>query len=208
MILGPRGARIVIAAFLAASSGGCISVHRPWFMEPSIDREWDNALLLARVRATEGKFGEADTLMSRFASRYPGTPEALETAYWRALFELDPANHAASFRSAMASLDAYLSDRHPHEHGAEATTLRRIAGHMEELNKLAATALAEAHDTTTAAKPSAADARLDTKPAVAGDVAPTPADVEIKRLKDELARANAELERIRRRLAQPPPPRR
>jgi hypothetical protein len=34
---------------------------------------------------------------------------------------------------------------------------------------------------------------------------PTPADAEIKRLKDELAKANAELERIRRRLAQPPP---
>jgi hypothetical protein len=79
---------------------------------------------------------------------------------------------------------------------------------MAELNKLAATALADAHDTTTAPKPSAADARAETKPAVAGDVAPTPADIEIKRLKDELARANAELERIRRRLAQPPPPRR
>jgi hypothetical protein len=34
---------------------------------------------------------------------------------------------------------------------------------------------------------------------------PTASDVEIKRLKDELAKANAELERIRRRLAQPPP---
>jgi hypothetical protein len=33
---------------------------------------------------------------------------------------------------------------------------------------------------------------------------PAAAEAEIKRLKDELAKANAELERIRRRLAQPP----
>jgi hypothetical protein len=31
------------------------------------------------------------------------------------------------------------------------------------------------------------------------------ADAEIKRLRDELAKANAELERIKKRLAQPPP---
>jgi len=204
MILGASRVRFALLALLAVLSGGCISVHRPWFMEPSIERDWDNTLLLARVRATEGKFGVADTLLSTFAARYPGTHEALETAYWSALFELDPANHTASFRSAMASLDAYLSDRRPREHGAEATTLRHIAGHMEELNKLAATALAESRDTS-AAKASGSDSRTETKPAVAGDVAaPSPADIEIKRLKDELAKANAELERIRRRLSQPP----
>jgi hypothetical protein len=204
MILGESRVRFATMALLAVLSSGCISVHRPWFMEPSIDRDWDNTLLLARVRATEGKFGVADSLLIRFAAQYPGTHEARETAYWRALFDLDPANHTASFRDAMASLDAYLSDRRPREHGAEATTLRHIAGHMDELNKLAATALAEAHDTS-AAKATASDGRSETKPAVAGDVAvPTPADIEIKRLRDELAKANAELERIRRRLAQPP----
>jgi hypothetical protein len=204
MNLGARRLRLAVMALFAVLNSGCISVHRPWFMEPSIERDWDNTLLLARVRATEGKFGAADTLLSSFAARYPGTPEALETAYWRALFELDPANHAGSFHSAMASLDGYLSAKRPREHGAEATTLRHIAGHMEELNKLAATALAEARDTTGGAR-GGTDAR-DPKPAVAGDVAvtPTPADLEIKRLRDELAKANAELERIRRRLSQPP----
>lgn len=206
MILGEHRVRFATMALLTVLSSGCISVHRPWFMEPTMDRDWDNTLLLARVRATEGKFGVADSLLIRFAAQYPGTHEALETAYWRALFQLDPANHTATFRGAMASLDAYLSDKRPREHGAEATTLRHIAGHMEELNKLAATALAEAHDTTGATKTLTTDPRTETKPAVAGDVAvPTPADIEIKRLRDELAKANAELERIRRRLAQPPP---
>jgi len=206
MILAAGRVRFTLVALFAVLSSGCISVHRPWFMEPSIDRDWDNTLLLARVRATEGKFGTADSLLARFAAQYPGTREALETDYWRALFELDPANHTASFRGAMAMLDAYLSDRRPREHGAEATTLRHVAGHMEELNKLAATALTEARDSSGGIRASVADTRSDPKPAVAGDVVvPSPADAEIKRLRDELAKANAELERIRRRLSQPPP---
>jgi hypothetical protein len=175
-------------------------------MEPAIKRDWDNALFLARVRAAEGKFAAADTILARFAAEYPGTRQASETAYWRALYDLDPSNHGASFRSAISSLDAYMSAGGPHEHAAEAATLRRVAGHMDELNKLAATAIAEARDTSTAARGTAPDIRTEVKPPVAGDVGiPTASDVEIKRLKDELAKANAELERIRRRLAQPPP---
>jgi hypothetical protein len=204
MILGASRARMAVALLVALSSG-CLSVHRPWFMEPTIDRDWDNTLLMARVRASEGKFAVADSMLARFAAQYPGTHEALETAYWRALFDLDPANHVASFTSAMASLDAYLGEKRSREHAAEAATLRRIAGHMDELNKLAATALAEARDSTGAARITP-DSRTDIRAPVAGDVSlPSPADVEIKRLKDELAKANAELERIRRRLAQPPP---
>ena len=50
------------------------------------------------------------------------------------------------------------------------------------------------------------DARIDApKPTTTTEAPQTAADAEIKRLKDELAKANAELERIRRRLAQPPP---
>jgi hypothetical protein len=175
-------------------------------MEPTIERDWDNTFVLARVRASEGNFAAADTILAHFATAYPETHQASETAYWRALFDLDPSNHGASFPSAIAWLDAYLSARGPHEHAVEAATLRRVAGHMDELNKLAATALAEARDTSAAAKVTPSDTRADARLPVAGDVGlPSAADVEIKRLKDELAKANAELERIRRRLAQPPP---
>jgi len=206
MTLGASRARLTATLLAVVMGSGCISVHRPWFMEPTIDRDWDSTLLLARVRAAEGKFPTADSIMARFAAQYPGTHEAIETNYWRALFDLDPSNHLASFSNAIASLDDYLAHKRPLEHAAEAATLRRIAGHMDQLNKLAATALAEARDTSVALRVTASDVRTDAKPA-AGDVAaPTPADLEIKRLKDELAKANAELERIRRRLAQPPPP--
>jgi len=204
MISGARRVRLAMAALSVVLGTGCITVHRPWFMEPTVDREWENTLLMARVRASEGKFDAADSVLARFATRFSGTPEAVETSYWRALFRLDPANHDASFAMAMTSLDLYLADPHPRKHSAEAATLRRIAGHMHELNKLAATALAEAKDTSTAAKVVVTEARPEPKPA-AEPALPNPADAEIKRLKDELAKANAELERIRRRLAQPPP---
>src|SRR4051812_28210850 len=104
MIFAASRARSAVTLLVALSSG-CVSVHRPWFMEPTIERDWDNTLLLARVRAAEGKFVVADSMLARFAAQYPGTHEALETAYWRALFDLDPANHVASFTSAMSSLD-------------------------------------------------------------------------------------------------------
>jgi hypothetical protein len=77
-------------------------------------------------------------------------------------------------------------------------TLRRVAAQLDAANRLAASATIAAHEATAASpgRPTS-DSRSDQRSADAG------AD-EIKRLKDELAKANAELERIKRRLAQPP----
>lgn len=103
----------------------------------------------------------------------------------------------------MASLDAYLADTRPHQHTAEARTLRRVAGELDRLNRLAGNALTQQlreANATPAARGNSGDSRSEpAKPA-----ADSAAQDEIRRLKDELAKANAELERIRRRLAQPP----
>jgi hypothetical protein len=185
---------------------GCVSVHRPGFAEPAPRREWTSTLALARNMALVGRFGTADTTLADFALQYPGSPEALETAYWRAVFDLDPTNPHASVPAALASLDAYLSDIRPREHVAEATTIRRVAGQLDGLNKLAANAMAQANAasaTAASAKAQVSDANARAE-AAKSDVA-TSADAEIKRLRDELAKANAELERIKKRLSQPPP---
>ncbi len=144
-------------------------------------------------------------MLAGFATRYPTSDEALEASYWRALFELDPSNRAESVSGSMALLDAYLADTRPREHVLEATALRRVAGQLDALNRLAASAIAQAKDANAAAAIARAlsDARIE-PPRAAAESTST-ADAEIKRLKDELAKANAELERIRRRLAQPPP---
>lgn len=153
---------------------------------------WPMALTSARSRAAAGRFGAADTVLATFASMNPGRPEALETAYWRALYKVDPGNPNASLTGGLALLDGYLADPRPREHVDEATIVRRLAAQLESLNRVAATAALQARD-------AAASAHADV--AHASD---PPPDAEIKRLRDELAKANAELDRIRRRLAQPP----
>ena len=206
MIAFARAARIAAACALTLVSSSCITLRRPLFMEASSIRDWPPVLDLARRQAAEGRFGSADTTLMNFAIQYPSSNEAAETMYWRALFKLDPSNRASSFPAAIASLDAYLAAEKKRKHVDEAATLRRVAGQMDGLNKLAANALVQPKDTTTAAPGIPKVPGAEPKPA-----APDPttvsaaAEAEIKRLKDELSKANAELERIRRRLAQPPP---
>ncbi|HEX3865838.1 MAG TPA: hypothetical protein VHV78_03765, partial [Gemmatimonadaceae bacterium] len=76
---------------------------------------------------------------------------------------------------------------------AEAASLRRIAGQLDALTRL-----------TTATTTSHANGEVVS--VKAAPLADPSTDAEIKRLKDALAKANAELDRIRKRLSQPPPP--
>jgi len=122
----------------------------------------------------------------------------METTYWRGLFAMDPANPRISLPTATRYLDAYLAAPQAHAHSVEASALRHIAARFDELNTKAAELL-HAHDAITKAQPT--DVRIDV-PRPGADPALV-ADAEIRRLKDELAKANAELERIRKRLAQP-----
>jgi TolA-binding protein len=191
---------------MVLSMTACVSVHRPSFATSAPTREWPATLELARNQALVGRFGAADTALADFASRYPGSAETLETAYWRALFAMDPTNTHCSVPNAMALLDAYLGDIRPRQHVAEATTIRRVAGQVDALSKLAANAMAQANAATATAATAKAQASDATARAEAakGEVTSSQ-DAEIKRLRDELTKANTELERIKKRLSQQPP---
>ena len=193
---------VLLLATTAALSTACIHATPSTRAEPA--EQWQASLAVAQEDAAAGHFDAADSTLADYAARFPGSPEALETAYWRALFKMDPSNHSASVTTAMASLDGYLADHRPRQHVSEAATLRRVAGQIDGLNKLAATAMAQANVATNTASNAKAVAAADAAKAAeaSGTVSQ---DVEIKRLKDELARANAELERIKKRLATPPP---
>ncbi len=171
---------------------------------PAPARSWPDVLSRSRHSAARGDFDAADSTLAGFAARYPTSEEALEASYWRALYALDPSNRTQSISNAMSSLDAYLADTRPREHVLEATALRRIAGQLDALNRIAASAIAQAKDANAAAAIARAlsDARIEA-PRTPPDS--TSSEAEIKRLKDELAKANAELDRIRRRLTPPPP---
>jgi hypothetical protein len=196
--------RVVRIGALAAAAG-CATLSGRTAPAPSDD--WPPTIALAQAHATRGEFGVADSLLAAFATRYAGSAEALETAYWRALFGMDPKNTSGSVTAAMASLDGYLAADRRRAHLTEAMTLRRVASQVAELNKLAASAMSQAHDARVSAA-NANAAAADAKDAAKGS-SPEPApsadaQAEIRRLKDELAKANAELDRIRKRLAQPP----
>jgi hypothetical protein len=147
--------------------------------------EGTTTIAQAATEASAGRYGVADKLLSDYSTRYPATAEAADATYWRALFKLDPANPNASPRDAAQLLDTYIATNLG-THKAEAQALRRVAGAIE------ARAIAATNSIT------APKMELP-KPE---DLAK---DEELRRVKEELAKATAELERIKRRLAQPKP---
>lgn len=195
-----------LAAATLTISTACTSVRSHLGGGPA--PEYMDALATAQSRVGAGDFDGADTVLARFARTHPNTPEALETVYWRGLFKLDPSNRSASIPQALAAFDGYLADTRPRMHATEAATLRRSAAQLDALTRLAASASSQAKDASSAAanaKANAADAKADAKAADANAAAVADAkDAEIKKLRDDLAKANAELDRIKKRLSQPP----
>jgi hypothetical protein len=126
--------------------------------------------------------------------------EGIESIYWRAVQQLDTASTAAGVESARALLDGYLTAEQRREHVAEATVLRRLATASLQLTRVEASLRANPRPAETA------PASAETKRAEPEPRRDEEALKEIQRLKDELAKANAELERIRKRLANPKEP--
>ena len=126
-----RLSQISGATFVLIALNACVTVRPPSFMQSAPQREWPNALSTAETRVSEGRYAAADSLLAQFAARYPGTPESFESAYWRALFGMDPKNTNASVATAITYLDAYLAGLYPRKHRQEAFALRAIAGQID-----------------------------------------------------------------------------
>jgi hypothetical protein len=147
---------------------------------PTAASEWPQAHAQAALDAREGRALAADRALIAFANRFPGSAEATEVPYWRAVIKLDPGNQTSS-HEALLLLDAYLADTSSRTHRLEATTFRRLQAALEARN--------------------AALAAIPATPAVRPE--DKARDEELARLRDELAKANAELTRIKRRLTRP-----
>ena len=150
---------------------------------PAGRTEWTSWLLQASQEAAAGHYSVADKLLADYSLRFPASAEAAEAMYWRALYKMDPANATTAPRDAGVLLDGYLASGAA-AHRTESQTLRRVA------NALDARATAAAAPGSVKIEVVKADEKAR--------------DDEMQRLKDELARANAELERIKRRLAPKP----
>lgn len=143
------------------------------------------ALMLVAVLALP-----ACTSNSHLFRRGPKPNVNVEAQYTRAMQMLAPGASVVTLDSAVNLLDAYLAYAGHVERRAEAAVVRRLAGDAIQLSKVAAALQQERADRTKADPTAAA-------PAARSDDSVK----EIQRLKDELAAANAELERIRKRLA-------
>ena len=148
------------------------------------------AVLLALV-CLVGACRHGSTLFG--TSSTPGVdPDSL---YWKAIFQLDAANKRGSLDSATTYLDAYLASGTAQPHRREAMVLRQLARDARQLARVQG-ALQQARADSADGRP-----RSDAESKRREDEAVK----EIQRLKDELAKANEELDRIRKRLAPKPP---
>ena len=181
-MIGQRA--ITFALILLLAGSGCLPVRRVPSADsaPTAASEWPVVYAHAMTEAREARVSVAEKALTDFERRYPGSPEATEVPYWRAVLKLDPANPTA-IRESIATLESYLASSPTGVHRLEAETLRRLAVALEQRNA------------ALAAIPPAVVPRPDDKVR----------EEEMQRLRDELAAANAELDRIRRRLARPRP---
>ncbi len=177
--MSARAARVALVVAVVA---GC-STAQPRLAEPvpAGRAEWAGWLGQATQEAAAGRFAAADKLLADYTVRFPASPEASDAMYWRAVYKLEPSNTTATAREAAVLLDGYLASGAA-AHRMEAQTLRRFAGVMDARAAAA-----------TGAPPRVELVKVEDKAR----------DEEIQRLKDELAKTNAELDRIKRRLAQP-----
>jgi hypothetical protein len=172
--------------FALVVSAACSTLHHSG--QVSVRDEWNATLAEARQDADSGKYDAADKALADFISLHNGSHEATEAIFWRGLFKVDPANRNGSLSAGISSFDAYIASDSASWHKSVAVVLRRTAALAQSL-KLATTTSAQ----TTTVTP---------VPVVDKDAMKS-RDEEIASLRDQLARANAELERIKKRLANP-----
>lgn len=193
--------RVAFAALLL-NGAACVSVTTPGFLMPAPERDWKSTLQQARAQAAEGRAAHADSLLARYASAYPDTPGANETLYWRSLFQIQSGSASGRVTS---MLDAYLGQPLG-DHRVEAEALFRTTSRIDSLSQAANTLANKvqlSNGEVASAANRAADAKADAKAETKDQ------DAEIKKLRADLAASKEELERIKKRLAEPPkkPPR-
>ncbi len=140
-----------------------------------------STLAAAQKRADSGDYAGADRILADFALRAPNKAEAHEISFWRALYLVDPSNRSSSPEEGIRALDIYLKTQGTVNYRPQALVLKRTAQTVQTLRQAS-----------------------QVIPKVNGrDTVFVNREDEIVALRDQLAKANAELERIKRRLANP-----
>jgi hypothetical protein len=149
---------------------------------PSVPTEapWVGTLTAVRAAADSGRFAAADSMLLAFEQNEASSPDVSVSAFWRAMLRADPRNPAFSPTDARAALEAYLTTPDA-QRRTEANVMLRLL------------ALSDSLRSAQAAQKSATDARDRAR------------EEELQKLRDDLQRTQAELDRIKRRLGPPRP---
>jgi len=166
----------LIAIALAAVAACSRSKPAP---APAPVATFDGTVAAAEKRAEAGDYAGADRILSDYAVKTRGTPDATEISFFRALYMIDPLNKASSMEEGIRALNIYLNSG-ARKYRGEALILKRTAQTVQSLRTVAQAPKVVGRDTVFVTR-----------------------EDEIAALKDQLAKANAELERIKKRLANP-----
>jgi hypothetical protein len=137
-------------------------------------------LAAVQTAVDSGRFAVADSILAAFERVEPDSPDASESAFWRAMLRADPRNPEFAPADARRGIEAYLATPNPRRRTEASVMLRMLA-------------LSDSLRAAQAAQRSAADARDRAR------------DEEMQKLRDDLQRTQAELDRIKRRLGSPKP---
>ena len=174
-----RVSRLTSVALCVAFVVGCSL--QPGAAKPPVPAVgFASAVETASKRVDAGDYAGADRILSEFALASKGTPESHEIAFWRALYMVDPSNKNASVAEGLRAIDIYLANPASKVYRPQAQVVKRSALLMQSLRAQQAMTKVVGRDTVFVTR-----------------------EDEIAGLKDQLAKANAELDRIKKRLANP-----
>jgi hypothetical protein len=159
------------------------------------DAAWPATRDAARAALFARDFARAEAALDAFAARHPQTRAAAEARYWWALVRLQPGNRAADVGPALAVLEAYRIGDPLAPRAVEASLLRALVAQQDSLRL--------ALSLERAAAAAAAGAAQTARAAFVPRDSLRARDEELARVRAEAAEAQAELERVRRRIAAP-----
>lgn len=142
--------------------------------------EFAGAIEAARLRVDAGDYPGADRILADYSLKHQGSAEAREISFWRAMYLVDPANRTASIAQGIRALDIYLATDGAIWYRPQAEVLRRTALVIQQVRQAQMPRQLQGRDTVFISR-----------------------EEELAALRDQLAKANAELERIKKRLADP-----
>jgi hypothetical protein len=168
--------RALIAVLIVATA--CAGPPAPATPSPAV--EFAAVIEQSRQKVEAGDYPAADRILSDYALRHQGSQEAREISFWRAMYIVDPANRTASVEQGIKAIDIYLASEGAIWYRPQAEVLRRTALVLQSVRQAPVPKQVNGRDTVFISR-----------------------EEETAALRDQLAKANAELERIKKRLANP-----